>query len=141
MSDIPLRPELFDLPDNAGKRFLVAAGRGMLLHCPYCGHGDIFDGWFRLKEQCPTCGVTYAYEDGYFLGSYPVNLVATELLAAAIVIGLIIWSSLSVLEMQIIGVTLAIGLPLLGYPFALLVWAAIDIALHPPDPATGRRQI
>jgi uncharacterized protein (DUF983 family) len=141
MSSEPLRPELIDLPATAGKRFLAAAGRGMLRHCPYCGHGGIFDGWFTLKKQCPACGVTYAYEDGYFLGSYPVNLVATELLAAAIVIGLIIWSSLSVLEMQVIAVALAVGLPLLGYPFALLIWVALDIAFHPPDPATGRRHI
>ncbi len=141
MSTVLLRPELIDLPDTAGKRFLVAAGRGLLRHCPYCGHGDIFRGWFTLKEQCPTCGVTFAYEDGYFLGAYPVNLVATAIIATATVIGLIVRSSLSVLEMQVIGVTLAVGLPLLGYPFSLLIWAAIDIAFHPPDRQTGRRHI
>lgn len=141
MPPVALRPEMIDLPESAGARFLVTAGRAMARHCPYCGHGRIFAGWFTLKKQCPTCGVTYAYEDGYFLGSYPVNLVATELLAAAIVIGLIIWSSLSVLEMQIIGVTLAVGLPLLGYPFALLIWIALDITFHPPDRITGRRHI
>jgi uncharacterized protein (DUF983 family) len=141
MSSVSLRPELIDLPESPGARLLVAAGRGMRRHRPYCGHGDIFDGWFTLKERCPTCGVTFAYEDGYFLGSYPVNLVATELLAVAIVIGLIVWSGLSVLEMQIIGVTLAVGLPLLGYPFALLIWIALDLTFHPPDPRTGRRHI
>jgi uncharacterized protein (DUF983 family) len=141
MSTDPIRPELIDLPESPGARFLVAAGRGLRRHCPYCGHGNIFDGWFTLKEQCPTCGVTYAYEDGYFLGSYPVNLVGSAFIATAIVIGLIVRSNLSVLEMQIIGVTLAVGLPLLGYPFALLLWVAIDITFHPPDRLTGRRHI
>lgn len=139
MSSAPLRPDLIDLPDSPGRRLLVGLGRAFVRHCPYCGGGDIFEGWFTLKQQCPTCGVTYADEDGYFLGAYPINLVATELLAAAIVIGLIIWSDLSVLEMQIIGVTLAVGLPLLGYPFSLLIWIALDITFHPPDRATGRR--
>ena len=141
MSAVQLRPELIDLPESPGWRFLVAAGRGLLLHCPYCGHGDIFNSWFSLKDQCPTCGITYAYEDGYFLGSYPVNLVATAIIATVTVISLIVWSGLSVLEMQIIGVTLAVGLPLFGYPFSLMIWAAIDIAFHPPDPQTGRRHI
>lgn len=141
MTDVPLRPDLIDLPESAGARFLVAAGRGFLLRCPYCGNGGIFNGWFSLKDQCPTCGVTYAYEDGYFLGSYPVNLVASALIATLTVIALIVWSSLSVLEMQIVGVTLAVGLPLLGYPFAMLIWVAIDVTFHPPDRQTGRRHI
>jgi uncharacterized protein (DUF983 family) len=141
MSTDAIRPELIDLPQSPGKRFLVAAGRGMARHCPYCGHGKIFDGWFTLKKQCPTCGVTYAYEDGYFLGSYPVNLVASAVIATLIVIGLIVWSDLSVLAMQVIAVVLAVGLPLLGYPFALLLWVAIDITFHPPDRHSGRRHI
>lgn len=141
MRTVSLRPELIDLPASASSRFLRAARRGLLRRCPYCGGGNIFEGWFTLKAQCPTCGVTYAYEDGYFLGSYPVNLVATELLAAAIVISMIVWSSLSVLEMQIIAVTLAVGMPLLGYPFALLIWVALDVTFHPPDARTGRRNI
>jgi uncharacterized protein (DUF983 family) len=141
MSSVQLRPDLIDLPDSLFPRFLVAAGRGFRRTCPYCGNGGIFDGWFTLKKQCPTCGVTYAYEDGYFLGAYPLNLVGTEGLAAAAVISLIIWSTLSVLQMQVIGVTLAVGLPLLGYPFSLLLWVAIDLALHPPDPLTGRHKV
>ena len=130
-----------DIADSPVKRFLQSAGRGVRLKCPYCGGGDIFDSWFTLKRQCPTCGVTYAYEDGYFLGSYAINLVFTELIAVAIVISLIIWSDLSVLQMQIAAVVLAVGFPLLGYPFALLIWVALDVALHPPDPKTGKRAI
>ena len=128
-----------DIADTPTKRLIVGVGRAMRKRCPYCGGGDVFNSWFEIKKQCPTCGVTYAYEDGYFLGSYPVNLVLTELIAAGIVIGLIVWSDLSVLEMQVAGVFFAVGLPLLGYPFSLLLWVALDVALHPPDVATGKR--
>lgn len=142
MTDRPtLQPHLIDIADTPVKRFLQSAGRAARRKCPYCGGGGIFDGWFTIKKRCPTCGVNYAYEDGYFLGSYAINLVVTELLAAAIVIGLIVWTNLLVLQMQVAAVGLAVGLPLLGYPFALLLWVALDIALHPPDPRTGKRAI
>jgi hypothetical protein len=42
-----------------------------------------------------------------------------------------------VLEMQIYGASLAVALPLVFYPFALLIWIAIDITLH--DPATRKQ--
>jgi uncharacterized protein (DUF983 family) len=141
VSTIPLRPHLLDIADTPTRRLFQGFGRALRRSCPYCGGGDVFNSWFEIRKQCPTCGVTYAYEDGYFLGSYPVNLVTTELLAAAIVIGLIIWSSLSVLQMQIAAVALAVGMPLIGYPYSLLIWVALDVAFHPPDPSTGTRAI
>jgi uncharacterized protein (DUF983 family) len=132
---------LIDVPETPWRRIIVGMARAMLRRCPYCGRGGIFKGWFTLMERCPTCSVTYAYETGYFLGSYAVNIVVTELFAVAAVVALLIWSDLSVLQLQAAGVTLAIGLPIFFYPFALLVWVAIDITFHPPDPATGRRAL
>lgn len=129
------------IADTPIKRLFQGAGRAARRRCPYCGGGDVFNSWFEIKKQCPTCGVTYAYETGYFLGSYAINLVATELIAAAIVISLIIWTDLSVLQMQVAAVVFAVGLPLLGYPFALLFWVALDLAFHPPDPRTGKRAL
>ena len=141
MATPELKPHLIDLPATPVGRFLTGAGRAMLRHCPYCGNGNIFDGWFTIKKQCPTCGVTYAYETGYFLGSYAINIVVTELIAVGLVVALIVWSDLSVLQMQIAGVALAVGLPIFFYPFALLLWIALDITFHPPDPKTGKRAI
>lgn len=138
---IAVKPHLIDLPKTPLGRLAAGAGRAMRRHCPYCGHGNIFTSWFTLKKQCPTCGVTYAYESGYFLGSYAINIVVTELVAVLAVIALIVWSDLSVLYIQIAGVILAVGLPIFFYPFALLLWVALDIAFHPPDPATGKRAL
>ena len=52
------------------------------------------------------------------------------------------WSCTSHLtRLAAAAVALAVGFPLLGYPFALLIWVSLDIALHPPDPRTGKRAI
>ena len=59
MSAVQLRPELIDLPESPGLRFLVAAGRGLLLHCPYCGHGDIFNNWLLMTSAPPAASPTH----------------------------------------------------------------------------------
>ncbi len=125
------------LPKSGGKRLLTGLGRAIRRKCPYCGGGGIFDGWFTLKQHCPHCQVRYANEDGYFLGSYIVNIGVTEVLTVLIVIWMIVGGAMSVLEMQIYGASLAIALPIFFYPFALLIWIAIDITFH--DPATRKQ--
>ena len=78
------------------------------------------------------------HEDGYFLGSYVINIGVTELGAVGIVIWLMIATSLSVLQLQIIGVVLAIGLPIAFYPVAVCLWMVLDLLVHPPGKASGR---
>jgi len=134
-----LRP--VDLSDNALQRFGQAVGRGALRRCPYCGGSDIFQGWFTLKERCPRCNTLFAYEDGYFLGSYVMNIGVTELLTLGIVIWMLVQSSLSVLQMQIIGVSFAVGLPIFFYPYALSLWMALDLLIHPPGDFSQRHRV
>ena len=47
-------------------------------------------------------------------------------------------TDLSVLQLQIIGVTLAVALPIAFYPVAVCLWMVIDITFHPPDKESGR---
>lgn len=133
---IPARQRIAATPAS---RLRAGVARALTRRCPYCaGTRDLFVSWFSVRDRCPWCGTLFAYETGYFLGSYVINLVFTEFLAVAIVVSLIAWSSLTVLQMQIAAVVLAVGLPLLFYPTAVLLWIALDIAIHPPDPRTGR---
>jgi uncharacterized protein (DUF983 family) len=134
-------PERLNIADSTTRRLQVGGRRALARRCPYCGKGDVFRTWFAVKDRCPHCGTKYAYESGYFLGAYAINLVFTELLAVVVVIGLIAFTDFSVLQMQIIAVVVAVGLPLLFYPTALLLWIALDVAFHPPDKHTGRHAI
>jgi uncharacterized protein (DUF983 family) len=138
MDGIPPRP--VSLPDSAGGRLLAGLGRAARKHCPYCGGGAIFQGWLTLKDRCPNCGTLFAYEDGYFLGAYAINLIVTELATVALVIWLIAGTDLDVLPMQLIGISLAVGLPLFFYPIALLIWIALDNTFHPPGASSGRQR-
>jgi len=132
---------LIDLPQAGGRRLRVTLARAVRRRCPYCGGPRIFKSWFSLKDRCPTCGVLFAYEDGYFLGSYAINLVVTELLAVGIVIWMLVGLDLSVLQMQILAVIFAVSLPLFFYPYALLLWIVMDLYFNPPRDFSQRPRI
>ncbi len=136
----PKQTQEVNLPDSAARRLLTGLGRAARKRCPYCGGGAIFQSWFTLKDRCPSCGTLYAYEDGYFLGAYAINLIVTEFATVALVIWLIAGTDLEVLPMQLIGISLAVALPLFFYPIALLIWIALDNTFHPPGTSSGRQR-
>lgn len=77
--------------------------------------------------------MSFNREEGYFLGAYAINLIVAEFLGLGLVVAMLIWSDFSTLAMQIIAVCLAIGLPLLFFPYSRTCWIALDLVLHPPS--------
>src|SRR5262245_48820757 len=52
----------------------------LLLRCPNCRRGRLFDSWLRwikMNTQCSVCGLTFYPESGYFVGSIYINYGAT----------------------------------------------------------------
>ena len=129
------KTELWDLPSDIWDRFLVTVRRAISRRCPYCGGRGVFDGYFTLRERCPTCGVTFEREEGYFLGGYGLNLVVAELVALGLAIFLIFRTDLRQLDLiwqEVIAIALAVAFPLIQFPFSRTVWVAFDLVLHPP---------
>jgi uncharacterized protein (DUF983 family) len=126
------------LPDSGGARFAVTMGRAIRRRCPYCGGPGVFRSYFSLHRRCPHCNTLFEHEEGFFLGSYVINIGFTELVTVLIVVWMIVALSLSVLQMQIIGVVLAVAMPILFYPIALLLWIALDLSLHNPGDFSQR---
>jgi uncharacterized protein (DUF983 family) len=48
--------------------FWTVVRRGLRKKCPHCGQGDLFRGWFKLKDQCDVCHLVYErnYGDTWF---------------------------------------------------------------------------
>ena len=127
------------LPPSGGRRLAVLLGRALRRRCPYCGGAGIFSGWFELRDRCPSCGVSFDREEGYFLGAMAVNLLVAEGLAVGVVVLLMIFSDLSLLPLEVVGVGLALGLPILFFPYSRTLWMALDLQLDPPERQTERR--
>lgn len=115
-------------------RFFHLTGRALLLRCPRCGSGGILRSWFRLKYECPLCGLTLDRgEPDYWIGGYAVNFVAAELLVVGIlvVVGLATWPDVPWALVQWGGVALAILTPILFFPFSRVLWLAWDYCFRP----------
>jgi uncharacterized protein (DUF983 family) len=99
----------------------------------------VFASWLKLRDRCPTCGYRFEREEGFFTGVYLVNYA---FVAVAIVVELfvyLIYASANDGDVAyglpfLIGAATAVVLPIVTYPFAKTIWAAIDLALRPLDP-------
>jgi uncharacterized protein (DUF983 family) len=107
---------------------------GLVRRCPRCGHGGLFERWFRLKERCPACGLRFERESGFFVGALFVNLAVTEVLGFSWIAGAFLLSlphprATPVLLAGV--VVIATVFPVFFYPFSKTIWAAIHLAMEP----------
>jgi uncharacterized protein (DUF983 family) len=108
--------------------------RALARRCPNCGSPGIFSSYTELRESCPTCGLRlHRGEADYFIGAYLLNLVAVELLFAAV---LAVWAMATYPEtpwklIQWTSLVLIVVGAVVSYPFAKSLWLAADLIFRP----------
>lgn len=110
-------------------------GRALLLRCPNCGAGGLFEEFFKMKHRCPTCGMLLERgESDYFIGAYTLNLVAVEILLALgfLVVVIVTWPNPPWDGLMWGGVILSVLGAVFCYPFAKTTWLAVDLMFRPP---------
>lgn len=121
-------------PDFRPRRLLLLATRALGRRCPNCGHGGIFLSYFRLRSTCLECGLRLDRgEPGYQVGTYLFNLIAAELLFAAILVGVLTltWPDPPWRLLQYGGALLMVAMPVAFYPFAKTLFLAFDLVFRP----------
>ena len=87
-----------------------------------------------MRPRCPQCGfVTERGEQGYQVGSYMFNIVASEMIFAAIFLGVLwyTWPEPPWPILQAVGVAVMILAPFLFFPFSKTLFLAFDLAFRP----------
>ncbi|MCA0374929.1 MAG: DUF983 domain-containing protein [Gemmatimonadetes bacterium] len=121
-----------DTPRHNG--FWRLVGRAATLRCPHCGARGLFQSFFALKTNCPSCGLRLERGEGdYFVGAYLFNLIAVELILFVCVCGFVFltwpdppWDLIT----YVTGFLMLAGC-VLCYPFAKVTWLAVDLAIRP----------
>lgn len=111
--------------------------RALRLRCPSCGGRPIVLSWFRLCASCPGCGLHLERDEpGYWVGSYTVNLFATEaaFVAYFAVAMVSTWPEVPWTPVLWGGVAVGVVTPVFLFPFTKTLYLAIDLCFRPPGP-------
>jgi uncharacterized protein (DUF983 family) len=98
---------------------------GLLLRCPRCGRGRMFESIFRMRRECPMCGLPFERATGEVTGGMVINFVVTGLV---IIIGSLYFGlfSRAPLSQILLGFgAFAIIFPIAFYPLSRGLWASI----------------
>ena len=118
---------------GTARRVLV---RGITRRCPVCGQGRLFRGWFRMVERCPRCDLRFERIEGHWLGSLGINvMVSFVALFVTLGVGFVVtYPEPPVAPLIVIGLGVALMLPVVFFPFSRTLWTAIDILMRPLTP-------
>jgi uncharacterized protein (DUF983 family) len=117
----------------------TAIRRALTLRCPRCGRGEVFVGWFTMRETCEACGLKYEREPGYFVGAIYLNFAVTAVVClggamlVAMALGLPPWGEVGVASV------LCVLVPLLFFRYSKSLWLGIDYFVTMMDEAWERR--
>ena len=119
---------------TAARRIPVLLYRALTRACPNCGGRPAFRSYWKYRERCPSCGIHLERgEHGYVVGTYMFNLVASELVFAAVMITWVVgtWPTPPWDALQWVGVSLMVLLPILFYPVAQSLFLAAHLFVLP----------
>jgi uncharacterized protein (DUF983 family) len=110
---------------------LVVLARGFAKRCGRCGEQRLFEGWFKMADRCPRCGLPFERGEGYWLGAMAVNLGAAELaFGIALLLGAVLtWPHPPWVALTIISLAVNAIVPIVFYPFSKTIFIALDLLL------------
>lgn len=106
----------------------------MLLRCPQCGGGPLFDGLLRSRESCPQCGLQLERgEEGYRNSGLFLNLLLSGFLFLVVMVGVVTatWPTPPWNLIQYGGAALVVLLPIGLYRHVRVLFLAYDLYMRP----------
>ena len=115
-------------------RFWTLLRRSLLLRCPYCGQGPLFEGLLTMRKSCPHCGLVYEREPGFFLGSIYFNYGLTALVVV-IFYPILLFNRLVPESRLLLGAfAFVVVFPMLFFRHARALWLGFDQWYDPRTP-------
>ena len=107
--------------------------RSLRRRCPRCAGNGIFEGYWTLAVSCPSCGIWYEREPGYWIGAMIINTAVTIGLFLIIFVGAAsaLWPDVPWNVLLFGTMALNMVVPLIFYPFSKTIFVALDLSIRP----------
>jgi uncharacterized protein (DUF983 family) len=101
--------------------------------CPRCLEGSIFVGWVTTRDACPTCGLRYGREEGYFSGGMDLSFFLAAPVLAFIFLVLYQLFAPTLTLVATLFLSYAVFLPCVVplFRYSRVLWLYIDWQLDP----------
>jgi uncharacterized protein (DUF983 family) len=117
--------------------FSQALRRGVRFRCPNCGEGRVFSSFFKMRDECPACGLSFYPESGYYAGAMYLDYALSAAVFLAVFLPSFFFpevTRLTYVEKNILwiafGTALCLGFSRPSYS----LWLAIDYWISPWKP-------
>lgn len=104
---------------------LRALWDGLILRCPRCHQGRMFDHGMHMRGECPVCGLPFERSSGEITGGMCINACLTQSIVFVLgaVAGWYAWIWLGPLLLLLVAISIAI--PIAFYKPSRGLWASI----------------
>lgn len=107
-----------------------ALGNGLRKRCPVCAEKDVFASFFTIREKCPSCGLVFEREEGYWLGAMIVAMALVIVTFAVVFLGgiALTWPDPPWNTLLIVTIAANLVVPVVLYPWSMTAWMGIHHA-------------
>lgn len=105
----------------------------VLQRCPVCLDGKVFHSFLGMPRNCPTCGLVYARETGYFLNAMFFAYAMGFVIVAPAALYLYFLGVGEVTFLTVISVILLLLWPLV-FRYSRVLWLHVDQLIDPRQP-------
>ncbi len=94
--------------------------------CPSCERAPVFRSFLSMNRECPSCGIAFEKESGYFIGAMIASYFLGVFLAFPVLLGLIFFARAgTALSIGATAVLILLLQPLL-FRYSRLLWIQIE---------------
>ena len=110
--------------------------RAWRCRCPRCGIGALYIKDVRMYRNCPSCGLSYYPESGFYLGGMILNYIFTVWIVIAVYLVSLLLPDLlswSVNAKILLWMAFTVVLSLLFWRHTRSLWLALNYWVEPDD--------
>lgn len=119
-------------------RVFKTLGSGVFLKCPRCGGGKLFDGFFRMRQDCSRCHLRFEREQGFFVGAIYINYAATVMIVIPGFFLVDHYAGVSLSHQLLLWGAFAVFFPMVFFRHSRSFWLSLAYLFDPEDGADLR---